>query len=847
MYIESSFFPPTWSRKLGDQVLTTAGLRLNSLLMANLLEDELDRKGRIAPSQFDPLHQKIWQNSLQLIPHLIVWGPDTFLEIHWLSHPNLESPAHGFLDISITLNCLATTEDASKEELLARYQPFQALLLTHQREAVFTPINEIPILKSCVAPFHPKHSIALVRRQQSLNLSLSFPVTTTTIGFHQEPLEARPAVKKTGDSVTHLFPWLPSFDPLHKLVDYILWYPEPVWLAIRLRSHPNPKAEDELLFRTVQQCEALLSGSLKADEALLSRQAIILKEFTLQRMMELSQGKVQLAAYVATQGPLDEALVSMMARSFLGHSNLGEDEYHLRGGLELQPITPEDMVNPTFWPDSHPFSFNEAACLFRLPWPPRDELSGLSIKRWRSAFAELPKEHYTDSSAIKLGFNTHRGVAQPVRVRLDDRMRHMFVAGQTGTGKSTFLENMILQDVRAGRGLCLIDPHGELVEVVLDKYPLERKQDLILIDLTDNDYPFALNLLAWNTLTERDFIIDELYNAVDRMYDLKITGGPIFEQHFRGMLRLLMGDGKRYFTPTILELPLLYTDDAFRQACLGGIEDETIKTFVEEAEASRGELSIANVSQYITSKFSRFSQDQRLRRIFGQKGLSINFSQAMDQGKVVLINLGKGLFGPTVSALVANQLVGRFQAAAMARAQIAPEKRREFFLYVDEAHAVVHEAFAELLAEARKYRLGLILCTQYTEQLQRQWVGRRDSLLSAVFGNVGLILSFRLGVEDAERLAGVFAPSFSALDLINLPNWEAYLKVHLGGRNIPPFNIQTIPPQSSPRDPDKVERLKAANRRKYCRSASKVDAEIKERWQKLLNPTFGEMLENLPS
>lgn len=429
-----------------------------------------------------------------------------------------------------------------------------------------------------------------------------------------------------------------------------------------------------------------------------------------------------------------------------------------------------------------------------------------------------------------MGHNVHRGIVQPVRVPVQDRLRHMYIVGQTGTGKSTILENLLLQDIHAGRGLCLIDPHGELVEAVLHQYPLERKEDLILIDLPDNDYPFALNLLKWETPEERDRIIDDLYRAIDRMYDLRETGGPIFEKHFRGMLRLLMGEGKHDFIPTLLELPVLYARKDFRNFCRKKIDDEEVHLFLLEVEKVHGECAIENLSIYITSKISRFSQDSRLRRIFGQEGLSIDFPAAIDQGKMVLINLGRGIFGESVSALVASQIVGRFKAAAMGRNKVPPEKRHDFYLYVDEFQNLAHENFADLLSEARKYRMGLILANQYTEQLRQEWVGRRDGMLSSILGNVGMILAFRLGVEDSKRLAEVFLPTFSAHDLMELPNWEGYMKVHSGGQNIPPFNLRTIKPQGF-RDQGKVAYLKKLNRERYCRPAKDVDREIKARWK----------------
>jgi hypothetical protein len=392
------------------------------------------------------------------------------------------------------------------------------------------------------------------------------------------------------------------------------------------------------------------------------------------------------------------------------------------------------------------------------------------------------------------------------------------------------LENLIIQDINAGHGVCLIDPHGELFESILAQYPLKRKDDLIIIDLTDQEFPFSLNVLKFKTPDERDRIIDDLYVWIDRAHDLRATGGPIFEKYMRGGLRTLMGDGNYGFTPTLLEFPMFFTDRKFRDFLRQRIEDDEIKLFLSEIEKVHGDGAIENISVYITSKTSRFTQDSRLRRIFGQETLSFDFSAVMDEGKVMLINLGKGIFGEMVSSLVASQIVGGFKAAAMKRAKVLPEERKSFFLYVDEFQNIAHEDFATLLAEARKYHLGLIFAHQYTMQLQRDWVGRKDTLLSSVLGNVGMILAFRLGVEDARKLDEVFAPSFSARDLLELPNWEAYMKIHMGRENILPFNIQTIKAQGF-LDQEKIENLRKWSRHCYCRPAAEVDKEIKARWK----------------
>jgi hypothetical protein len=392
---------------------------------------------------------------------------------------------------------------------------------------------------------------------------------------------------------------------------------------------------------------------------------------------------------------------------------------------------------------------------------------------------------------------------------------------------------MIMQDVKAGRGLAVIDPHGDMVDNILGKIPEHRADDVILFDVLDRQCPLGFNILEWSTLDERDLIIDDIYTTIDRLYDMKQTGGPIFESNLRGVLKLLMGDQKHDdFTPTLLDFVTCYLSQDFRHWLKERIHDPIVHDFLRELERTGGEASIRNLSPYITSKFGRYTNDTTLMRIIGQEKTSFNFDEIINKGKIFLVKLGRGRFGSKVSALLANMLVSRFKYAAMKRGSIRPEMRRDFFLYVDECHNLPSENFTELLSEARKFRMGLILVTQYTAQLSEE--NRKNSFLSAIIGNVGTIIIFRLGQEDAKEMATVLHPYFNSLDVIGLPNWHGYARLQLGNDTVPPFSFRTRKDENLFSE-EIAGKIISSSRLMYGMDAKIVDEQIFERrtsWQR---------------
>ncbi|MFA7702321.1 MAG: type IV secretory system conjugative DNA transfer family protein [Patescibacteria group bacterium] len=430
------------------------------------------------------------------------------------------------------------------------------------------------------------------------------------------------------------------------------------------------------------------------------------------------------------------------------------------------------------------------------------------------------------NEGIILGYNLFRGVKTDIRIKRIDRRRHCYAVGKSGTGKSVLLANMAIQDIENGDGVCVMEPNGDLIEDILNRIPPERAEDVIVFSPSDIERPMGLNLLEFDDRypEQKSFVINEMIGIFDKLYDLKATGGPMFEQYMRNALLLIMDDPET--GSTLMEIPKVLADENFRKMKLTKCKNPTVVDFWrKEAEKAGGDAALANIVPYITSKLTPFVANDMMRPIIGQQKSSFNMRDIMDNKKILMVDLPKGAIGETNAYLLGMIMVGKILMAALSRTDIPPEQRKDFYLYIDEFQNFTTNSICQILSEARKYALSLTVAHQYIGQLSKN---NDNQIKDAVFGNVGTMISFKVGAEDAQFLTKDFGPVFNEYDLVNVGR-GGFMKLLVDGSTTRPFSFQTVWPLLGTAREDMAKKIRTLSRYKFGQDRNLVDSEILRR------------------
>jgi hypothetical protein len=527
--------------------------------------------------------------------------------------------------------------------------------------------------------------------------------------------------------------------------------------------------------------------------------------------------KVQIRCLARASTQLEAKNIVQTMLSSFSQFHLPESNGFKQAGIDDRKIMPQFILRS--FSSRQPKMIMNSEELTSIYHFPNIRLDTPNI-HWLSS-RRLPPPSNIPKDGIRIGFSNFRGIEIPVNISYADRTRHLYMIGKTGVGKTNMFENMVLQDIRAGNGICYMDPNGDAVEWILRHIPKERAEDVILFDPSDTIRPMALNLLEFdpNFPEQKTMVINEMISIFDKLYDLKATGGPMFEQYMRNAMLLIMDDPDS--GSTLMEIPKVLADADFRKYKISKSHNQVVIDFwVKEAEKAGGEAALANMVPYITSKLTQFTSNDIMRPIIGQQKSAFSFREIMDQKKILLVNLPKGLLGEMNAQLLGMIISGKIQIAAFSRQNQLESERVPFYLYVDEFQNFTSKTFATILAESRKYKLSLNITNQYIMQLD-------EDTRNAVVGNVGTMIVWRVGANDADFLKKEFEP-LEIDDMVNVEKYNFYIKELIDGSPSRPFNVTAYPPDSSDNF-QMGEAIRQLSRLKFGRDREIVENEIRVR------------------
>ena len=767
-----------------------------------------------------------------------------FLRVLWRSFPQFifdlrlfifPSPSQGQILLAFLtrpLNASANCPNYAAQEILRLFHAF-----FEEYEWDRLPDEQIG---NWLNPFPLRHFVLL--RRQSHQIFLEQPPTPDPfpLGFRPDPLPVQR--RRSNFSVWGISHFAPDSVDWQTVCQLLLRQEVPLLISIRCQPTSLTEEEKEFLQDQIFRCQLY---ALTETRPTLSEQARAWQKHLWDWWHRMEDACSLVTLTLASPKPISpsvyQTIGALMSHpcddsSPIGSSweavipdesqwrSIAKDLINLSTTLLPVPDVPEAAQRLVYL-----FDPLEASAVFLLPPAPQEPLQGVTCQPFRTQPPPCPFEE-----GVKIGVNHYQGVTQPVCLLNEDRRKHIYIVGQTGTGKTTLLQTMILHDIREGHGVCVIDPHGDLFRQLLGKIPKERTEDVIIIDPNDTDFPVGLNLLECDSPEQRFFVAHEVSEIITRLMEDEYGAsagemmGPVFHQHTRMNLLLVMSDPEN--PGTLLQFYTIFHEDDFWKRWLPLKWNEPmLKRWVEEVLPEQDYTGVGrdkiSLGDWVASKFGGLLFDPKLRLIFGQPRSTVNFAQAMNEGKIVLVNLSKGMLGVSNARFFGMVLLTKLYAEVMKRAKLPESQRRDFYIYVDEFHAVATQAFINLLSEGRKFGVNLVLANQFVTQI------RNNRIIESILGNAGTIICFRLGLEDAERLEKEFLPVFHRLDLLNLPNWTACVRTLKCGQRVRPFTVQTEL-DATPYDEHQALRVREVSRHRYGRPRADVEEEIRRSLEK---------------
>ncbi|MCX6822927.1 MAG: DUF87 domain-containing protein [candidate division SR1 bacterium] len=540
------------------------------------------------------------------------------------------------------------------------------------------------------------------------------------------------------------------------------------------------------------------------------------------------------AIVTSPQADRPKRILEDLARSFSQYSYIGLNTFKFKKAKHIQQFAKEFVsrvfrtdngryANLKNWKKQTILNIKELSSIIHIPNAKFNRNPRIQWQKYKI----VPAPDNIPTEGILMGFNTYAGIKKEIRILSDndDRFRHVYILGQTGSGKSTLMKTSILEDIRLGNGFCVIDPHGDLVDDTMKYFPKERIDDLIYFDLANTEYPLAFNPLdGAETEDERDVVTNDLVEMFVSMYGEEIFG-PRIQDYFRNACFLLMEQPEG---GTLVDIMRLFTDDAYAESKIRNVKNPVIAARWNKTYKKMGEREKAEIIPFIQAKFGPFTTGTYVRNIIGQPKSAFNFFDAMNEGKVILVKLSKGLTGEEPSKLIGRMVSMQIKLSALKRASLDPKDRKDFFLYIDEFQNYVSRSIESILSEARKYKLGLTIAHQYIDQLKQEGLGGSLDLSKTIFGNVGNLFIFKVGAPDAEFLEKEMGPEFSAIDMVNGDTFRAAAKIVVNNQPTRPFSFVIDLPWLKPaiNTPEKIEIMKQISALRRGTKRELVDKEI---------------------